>query len=173
MSIFKCILPLLMKFSPTLRLPGCGTYTSVIHERVHATADHGRATYSECHVSHIHRTAVLILVEWCTVGVHTRVLVQDDVNFPERCAWLVEKHCSALQDFTGERAPALALDIGCAVGGSSFHLTKAGFGNVLGMDYSSAFISAANQLKADGSAAYRTVIEGDITVRYQALISAV
>lgn len=91
-------------------------------------------------------------------------LVQDAVNFTERCALLVEKHCSALKDFTGERPPPIALDIGCAVGGSSFHLTKAGFGDVLGMDYSNAFISAANRLKEHGSAPYRTVIEGEITV---------
>lgn len=95
---------------------------------------------------------------------YTSMCIQDAVNFPERCAVLVEKHCAALQDFTGERPPPVALDIGCAVGGSSFHLTKAGFGNVLGLDFSSAFINAANQMKADGFSSYRTVIEGDITV---------
>lgn len=91
--------------------------------------------------------------------------MQDAANFTERCAVLVEKHCTALQDFTGERPPPIALDVGCAVGGASFHLSKAGFGDVLGLDFSSAFIKAANGMKANGHASYRTVIEGDITVR--------
>ena len=50
--------------------------------------------------------------------------LQDAVNFPERCALLVERHCSALKDFTGEREEPVALDIGCAVGGAAFHLTQ-------------------------------------------------
>eukprot|EP00892_Ulva_mutabilis_P006395 jgi/Ulvmu1/4127/UM019_0106.1 len=95
---------------------------------------------------------------------------RDAVNFPERCAVLVEKHCTALQDFTGEKHSPIALDVGCAVGGSSFHLTKAGFGNVLGLDFSTAFINAANKMKADGYLSYRTVIEGDITEMRRAVV---
>lgn len=123
---------------------------------------YGCAAYAECCIHHLKLSVVHVdrIEQFFLIRVH----MQDAVNFPERCALLVERHCSALQDFTGERPPAIALDIGCAVGGSTFHLAKAGFGNVLGMDYSSAFISAANQLKSDGSATYRTVIEGDITV---------
>lgn len=77
---------------------------------------------------------------------------------------LVERHCDALKDFTGERPAPIALDIGCAVGGSTFHLSKVGFSAVLGMDYSKAFIKAANALKDDGMVTYRTVVEGQLTV---------
>jgi trans-aconitate methyltransferase len=76
----------------------------------------------------------------------------------------VERHCDALKDFTGEKPAPLAMDIGCAVGGSTFHLSKCGFGAVLGIDYSHAFINAANVLKRDGMITYRTVVEGKITV---------
>jgi hypothetical protein len=91
--------------------------------------------------------------------------LQNDVNFPERCALLVERHCDALKDFTGEKPAPIALDIGCAVGGATFYLSRCGFGAVLGMDYSRAFINAANVLKKDGMITYCTVIEGKLTVR--------
>lgn len=87
------------------------------------------------------------------------------MDFPARCAVLVERHCVALQDFTGEREPPTALDIGCAVGGATFELAKVGFSAVLGIDYSASFINAANQMKADGALEYECVEEADIKVR--------
>lgn len=86
------------------------------------------------------------------------------MNFPERCATLVERHCDSLKDFTGEKPAPIALDIGCAVGGATFHLSKCGFAAVLGLDYSHAFINAANVLKKEGMITYRTVVEGKLTV---------
>lgn len=77
----------------------------------------------------------------------------------------MERHCAALRDFTGERPPPLALDVGCAVGGASFELTRAGFSEVLGLDASRAFVAAADEMRARGSKSYRAVIEGDLTVR--------
>lgn len=95
---------------------------------------------------------------------------KDAVDFPARCALLVERHCKALQDFTGERTAPTALDIGCAVGGATFELTKCGFGAVLGIDFSQAFINAALQMKADGGMRYTSSVEGDITVRRHAVL---
>lgn len=43
----------------------------------------------------------------------------------------------------GERGDAVALDIGCAVGGASFELARS-FPHVLGIDYSQHFVNAAN-----------------------------
>lgn len=43
----------------------------------------------------------------------------------------------------GEGGEALALDIGCAVGGASFELARA-FPHVLGIDFSQHFVNAAN-----------------------------
>ncbi len=47
-----------------------------------------------------------------------------------------------------------ALDLGCAVGRSSFEMSR-DFDEVLGLDYSEAFIDAANTLKERGELAYR------------------
>jgi tRNA G46 methylase TrmB len=91
--------------------------------------------------------------------------VQAAVNFPERCALLVERTCDALKDFTGEREEPIALDVGCAVGGATFEMSSVGFREVLGLDYSRAFVNAANTMKEHGSMQYVTVIEGSLTVR--------
>jgi len=66
----------------------------------------------------------------------------DGVNFPVRC---VEE---------GLRLPKLpstsrALDLGCAVGRSTFELART-FDEVIGIDYSQSFIDAANTLKNNG-----------------------
>ena len=47
-----------------------------------------------------------------------------------------------LPRLSGERGPTLAMDLGCAVGGAAFELARA-FDNVLGIDYSHAFVDAA------------------------------
>jgi len=53
-----------------------------------------------------------------------------------------------------------ALDLGCAVGRSSFEISRYAK-QVIGMDYSHAFIDAANKIKNDGSMAYRRSHDGD------------
>jgi len=50
-------------------------------------------------------------------------------------------------------ATSRALDLGCAVGGSSFELART-FGEVLGVDFSSAFAGAAQHLADHGELAY-------------------
>ena len=54
-----------------------------------------------------------------------------------------------------------ALDIGCAVGRSSFELARE-FGEVLGVDYSGAFIAAAQQLAETGERPYAITEVGTI-----------
>jgi putative 4-mercaptohistidine N1-methyltranferase len=54
-----------------------------------------------------------------------------------------------------------ALDLGCAVGASSFELARS-CSEVLGVDYSHAFVAAANQLRASGEHAGEKAIEGDL-----------
>lgn len=58
-------------------------------------------------------------------------------------------------------AEARALDLGCAVGGSSFELARS-CAEVTGIDYSHAFIAAANRLRETGQHAFRKLIEGEI-----------
>ena len=70
-----------------------------------------------------------------------------------------------MKDFTGERPAPLALDVGCAVGGAAFELSKCGFGHVMGIDASRAFVKAAETMRERGSMHYHAVAEGDLTVR--------
>ena len=59
---------------------------------------------------------------------------------------------------------ARALDIGCAVGRSSFEL--AGHcREVIGIDYSRAFVAAATKVRTEGSVAYEYAVEGDRTAQ--------
>lgn len=68
-----------------------------------------------------------------------------------------------VRELLGEVPPdATALDVGCAVGASSFELARS-CRTVLGIDYSHAFIAAANHLKEHGTHAYEKAVEGDLT----------
>lgn len=62
--------------------------------------------------------------------------------------------------FTQKRV-ALSLDLGCAVGASSFHLSKTS-AKVIGIDFSKLFIDTANQLKERGEIPYRFQEEGNL-----------
>lgn len=54
-----------------------------------------------------------------------------------------------------------ALDIGCAVGRASFELARA-YQEVVGIDYSSAFVNVCQDLKAAGEKPYILKTEGDL-----------
>ncbi len=57
---------------------------------------------------------------------------------------------------------AHALDVGCAVGGSAFELTRS-CAKVHGIDFSNAFIAAAKTMATEGRLEFEKVIEGTIT----------
>lgn len=63
------------------------------------------------------------------------------------------------------------MDIGCAVGRSTFELTR-GVQEVIGIDYSHSFINAANKLKKEGKLQYNLVQEGDIVTETVAEVPA-
>ena len=73
--------------------------------------------------------------------------------------------------FPQEDLPNRALDIGCAVGRSSFELARE-FEEVVGIDFSQSFIDTCNQLKEDGWMNYSVPEEGDISVSLTATVSA-
>jgi putative 4-mercaptohistidine N1-methyltranferase len=77
------------------------------------------------------------------------------VGFPTR---LVRE----LLDTTSLPASARALDLGCAVGGSSFELART-CREVLGIDYSHAFIRSANILRETGRHDFEKTVEGEFT----------
>ncbi len=70
--------------------------------------------------------------------------------------------------FTPKRV-GLSLDLGCAVGRSSFLLSKTS-DKVIGIDFSQSFIDAANQMKEHGSIAYEIHEEAERSVDAVALM---
>ncbi|KAJ1455435.1 C-type lectin protein [Pelagophyceae sp. CCMP2097] len=78
-------------------------------------------------------------------------------RFPERCA---HKLIAASNGRTGLRA----LDVGCAVGGSTFELARSpAFASAVGIDYSAQFVDVAEKLRVGGAIAYQPVHEGSST----------
>ena len=77
-------------------------------------------------------------------------------NYPARCARLC---IEAAEGLPREKA----LDLGCAVGRSSFELARA-FQDVRGIDLSSRFISCADHLKTHGVLDYSVPVEGDFSL---------
>lgn len=53
------------------------------------------------------------------------------------------------------------LDIGCAVGRTSFEMTRI-FDFVLGLDYSARFIQVASMLQTQDAIPYKLTVEGEI-----------
>ncbi len=75
-------------------------------------------------------------------------------NFPEACARLLLGQAKG--------TPERALDLGCAVGRSTFELARR-CSEVVGIDYSRSFIQSANQLKKSGRLTFPLCEEGKST----------
>lgn len=75
-------------------------------------------------------------------------------NYPARCAGICLEHMAG-------RDKTLALDLGCAVGRTSFELARA-FSEVVALDLSERFIDAANTLKRKGEMAYFLREQGEL-----------
>ena len=80
-------------------------------------------------------------------------------NYPKACAALALKY---MKDKTKKRA----LDIGCAIGRSSFELSR-GFDEVIGIDFSARFIQEAQKMLEDNVLRYSLAVEGDIKAFYE------
>ena len=63
------------------------------------------------------------------------------------------------------------LDVGCAVGGASFELSRY-FDRVVGIDFSKHFIESANRMKEHRSLDYEMMKQGDIFVKRTATLDA-
>ena len=81
----------------------------------------------------------------------------DALNFAAR---LVEE----LLDVAALPAEPRALDVGCAVGRSSFELARH-CREVIGIDFSRAFVDAADTVRTRGALDYDFIIEGERTAR--------
>lgn len=84
------------------------------------------------------------------------------LHYPVRC--VVECFDSGLL-----ASNARGLDLGCAVGRSSFELSRI-CESVVGIDFSHRFIAAANDLKTNGALSYERADEGDLTTTLEAKV---
>jgi putative 4-mercaptohistidine N1-methyltranferase len=84
------------------------------------------------------------------------------LHYPARCAALCDKAANG----HAERV----LDLGCAVGKSTFELARFA-DEVVGIDYSHQFIRAANQLQETGVHDYQMQEEGNVAVPRTAHVS--
>ncbi len=80
---------------------------------------------------------------------------RNSLEYPARCV-------SELLDLRSLPSGARALDLGCAVGRSSFELARY-CSEVLGIDYSNRFIQAARTLQEQGVIPYQYIEEGELT----------
>ena len=83
----------------------------------------------------------------------------DALDFPKRCALEGPAQQAGLRQ-------GRALDLGCAVGRSTFELARH-YQEVIGIDYSHIFIKAANSLKRDGSCMASRQDEGSVTTNLE------
>lgn len=81
-------------------------------------------------------------------------------NGPVDGLQFVRRTVEDLMDLEGLIGVGKALDLGCAVGGSTFVLAKY-FNSVLGIDSSESFIEAAKKLSKEGYLEYEYLVEGD------------
>ncbi|XP_071485595.1 uncharacterized protein [Diadema antillarum] len=93
---------------------------------------------------------------------------RDALDFPRRVA---EEALQALRTTDKSTIPSRALDIGCAVGRTSFELARE-FQQVVGIDFSHAFIDACNLLKDHGSLQYSVTDEGDLRTDLTAVVDS-
>jgi putative 4-mercaptohistidine N1-methyltranferase len=82
---------------------------------------------------------------------------RDGVDFPVRCVTETFDTNSVPSDPPGVRA----LDLGCAVGRSTFELSRF-CDEVIGIDASERFITAARGIQKAGELAYEATVEGDV-----------
>eukprot|EP01041_Mallomonas_annulata_P012730 gene12730-26815_t len=88
---------------------------------------------------------------------------KDALNFPTRCANI----CSTFKSPNSPNIRSRALDLGCAVGGSSFELSRH-FENVLGIDFSKHFVDAANEMKLKGEMSFEILKHGTVFEKHVA-----
>ena len=75
-------------------------------------------------------------------------------NYASACA----KICL---EYMRDKSKNRALDIGCAIGRSTFELARE-FDEVTGIDYTARFVQLSSKMKKEGSISYRVPIEGDL-----------
>ena len=85
-------------------------------------------------------------------------------NFPATCAEI----CLGLMQ---GRSKGHALDLGCALGRSSFELARGGFEHVTGLDFSTRFFRLAARMQEEGSLRYTLPEEGAIASFHESTLT--
>lgn len=87
----------------------------------------------------------------------------DDANIPDAARSYVDTIASLVTDTARAHGVECdrALDVGCAVGGTSFALSRE-FESVLGVDISASFVEAAQQMQEEGALPYFVSDEGEM-----------
>lgn len=88
------------------------------------------------------------------------------LNFAQRSQKIVDQ--LATKEGTSK---SRVLDVGCAVGGLSFELARS-FNEVVGIDFSHHFITAADSMKTSGRASYSALVQGEIFEEKEAVVAA-
>ena len=90
--------------------------------------------------------------------------VTEALDFSKRCVW-------EGVDFDLLPRKTRALDLGCSVGRSAFEMSQV-FDSVLGIDYSEAFIHAAQVLKESGSHPVERLISGHQSISEKVVLDS-
>lgn len=93
-------------------------------------------------------------------------ILQAGVSWPEGMREALD-FCRRTPAHFSQSPVSRGLDLGCAVGGSAFEMSRH-CDEVWGLDFSHAFIAAANALKNEGQLDYKRLDEGNSIVRLRA-----
>ena len=126
------------------------------HFYQHAGFRYIESNYEEKVVTDYYTTDSII-AQYCHFGWGDNRLEVE--NYPAKCA-------SIALEVMKDKPRKKALDIGCAIGRSSFELAR-GFDEVIGVDFSARFIQEAEVLKQNGVLRYTMPIEGEIESFYE------
>ena len=121
------------------------------HFYQHAGFRYVQSKYEE-KVTTDYYTTDSIISQYCHFGWGNNRLGVE--NYPAKCASIV---LEIMQDKPRKKA----FDIGCAIGRSSFELSR-GFDEVIGVDFSARFIQEAEVLKQNGVLRYTVPTEGEL-----------
>jgi 5-histidylcysteine sulfoxide synthase/putative 4-mercaptohistidine N1-methyltranferase len=130
------------------------------HFYQHAGFRYIQSTYQENIATNVYNTDILIS-QYCHFGWGKNALGVE--NYPSECARIA-------LEYMKDKPKRRALDIGCAIGRSTFELAR-GFDEVTGVDFSARFIQEAQHLKEHGVLRYTMPIEGELENFYEVRLS--
>ena len=94
--------------------------------------------------------------------------LQQALNFPQRCAQICGK---LIKDNKKIDSNLRVLDVGCAVGGTTFQLSKY-FDQAVGIDFSHHFIDTANKMKDLRTLQFSILKQGKLFEKHQATLAS-